>query len=181
MPSRITIIIGPPAAGKTTYVKQHKAANDVVVDYDTLAAAFGANNTYEPPVDIRKTTLIARRAAIEHLLSRQSEAWAWIIHSAPPQDWMDRYQSAGAEIKCINPGIDTCLARAKRDNRPRWTPNAIRKWFDERNDDGTLKTPYSLTQNHQARVDDLMNRIQTTFGTTDRLAQLMSRTDAPST
>jgi hypothetical protein len=131
MTGRITVILGPPCAGKSTYVETNRTSTDVVVDYDKLAIALGATASHEQSDDIKRATFVARRAVIDHLLSEHSKAYAWIIHSAPKPEWMQRYAEADANVITLNPGIDTCLARATDDNRPQRTIDAIHKWYDK--------------------------------------------------
>lgn len=41
----LTVVIGPPAAGKTTYVLAHARPGDIVVDLDRLANALTCGGT----------------------------------------------------------------------------------------------------------------------------------------
>ncbi|MDD7813679.1 hypothetical protein PP713_14005 [Mycobacterium sp. CSUR Q5927] len=129
MTGRITVVLGPPCAGKSTYVEQNRTSTDVVVDFDKLAVALGATMSHDQPADIKNATFAARRAVIDHLLSR-SNAYAWIIHSAPKPEWMQRYAEAGANVIKLDPGIDVCLARATDDERPQRTVDSIHEWYD---------------------------------------------------
>lgn len=141
MSGRITVVLGPPCAGKSTYVEQHRTTTDVVVDYDKLAQALGATASHDQPGDIKNATFAARRAVIDHLLSSRSKAYAWIIHSAPKPEWMQRYAEAGATIVELNPGIDTCLARAADDERPQRTIDAIHRWYDNNTKPASAPNP----------------------------------------
>ena len=42
----IHIIVGPPCAGKSTYVRENAKAGDLRVDYDLIAQALGATNSH---------------------------------------------------------------------------------------------------------------------------------------
>ena len=44
--TRIVLVVGPPGAGKTTYVRDHKQPSDLVVDYDAIAEALGSDATH---------------------------------------------------------------------------------------------------------------------------------------
>ena len=38
----IHVVVGPPASGKSTYVDEHAAENEVKVDFNRIAQAFGS-------------------------------------------------------------------------------------------------------------------------------------------
>ncbi|WP_455952501.1 HK97 family phage prohead protease [Arcanobacterium haemolyticum] len=126
----IRIIIGPPAAGKSTYVAHNAAAGDVTVDFDRLAMTLGSRESHDCPPAIRKVTKSARQAAIDTILDG-IEADSWIIHSSPSDSQMKRYKEAGAEIITIDPGKDEALRQAEKDDRPAWTAKAIEEWYSE--------------------------------------------------
>jgi hypothetical protein len=41
--THITLIVGPPGAGKSTYAQTHANPGDLIIDYDRIAEALGAN------------------------------------------------------------------------------------------------------------------------------------------
>ena len=43
----ITIVLGPPCGGKSTYVAEQAQSGDVVVDYDALAQALGSPTPHD--------------------------------------------------------------------------------------------------------------------------------------
>jgi hypothetical protein len=124
----ITVVLGPPCAGKSTFVAESAVDGDVVVDFDKLAIAFGSKTAHDAPCTIRSVAHVAREAAIDLILAG-IDSDAWIIHSSPPPEWMTRYEAAGARIEEINPGMDVCLARASEGDRPAWTESAINRWY----------------------------------------------------
>lgn len=124
----ITVVVGPPAAGKSSYVWDHKAPTDLVVDADRLAQAMGSDVAHDSRGDVRDIMLSVRRVAISMILEG-IDSKAWIIHTNPDQRLVDQYRAAGATFKVINPGIDTVLAQAEQDGRPEGTEEAIRAWY----------------------------------------------------
>ena len=46
---RVVIVYGKPLSGKTTYIKQHKTDNDIVLDYDYLCHAITLDGMYIKP------------------------------------------------------------------------------------------------------------------------------------
>ena len=125
----ITVVVGPPCAGKSTYVAAQKAAGDVVVDFDHLARALGSTEAHAAPEPVRAVAFAARKAAIKTVLDGV-DAPAWIIHTNPWPGQLATYESAGADVVVLDPGLEECLARAASDSRPEGTEDAIRQWYD---------------------------------------------------
>lgn len=122
------IVTGPPCAGKSTYVREHAEAGEIIVDFDSLAIALGAgehhrfaSHSNDPKWEgVRKAAFEAREAAIEVCKVYDS----WVIYSFPDPD---KLASFDAEVIELDPGIEVCLERAKE--RPEGTEDAIRKWY----------------------------------------------------
>jgi predicted kinase len=122
----VKIIYGPPCAGKSTYVQSVRADADVVIDYDLIARALGATVAHGSSGSIRSVAFVVREAAINTALKGVDDD-AYIIHTNPLAESVEKYKSAGAEFILIDPGIDVCLERAK--NRPKDTASAVEKWY----------------------------------------------------
>lgn len=128
----ITVVIGPPAAGKSSYVREHRKDGDLVLDFDVLAQALGSVERHDAPPPIKTATYRARQAVIDLVLDEGLDCDSWIIHSSPSDGQMERYEAAGAAVVLVDPGIDEALARATADGRPEWTEYAIRDWYRNR-------------------------------------------------
>lgn len=130
-PAAIYIVTGPPASGKTTWVKQHATPGDVTIDYDVLANVLtppdGKPHKHEP--HIQAITRAARQAAIDKALTTPGAHSVYIIHSTPGATAIRQYQALGAEIVTIDPGIDVVMARCKAE-RPWQMQRAVREWYD---------------------------------------------------
>lgn len=124
----IHIVSGPPCAGKSTYVREHAKEGDLRVDYDLIAQALGSVNSHAAEGLIKQAAFDAREGAIGAAL-KDTEAEAWIIHTSPSEDHIRRYEAAGAEFIELDPGKDTCLERAKQDERPQQTIDGIERWY----------------------------------------------------
>lgn len=125
----ITVIVGPPCAGKSTYITERKADGDVVIDFDKLAQALGSTQPHAAPEPVREVAFAARKAGIGRVMDGV-DADAWIIHTSPWPGQLTSYQEAGADVVVLDPGLDECLARAAADERPEGTEDAIRQWYD---------------------------------------------------
>src|SRR5690554_6806344 len=62
--SMITLVVGPPTGGKSTWVRDHAQPGDVIVDFDTIAQTLGSPVTHDHPDHIVAITLEAHQAAL---------------------------------------------------------------------------------------------------------------------
>lgn len=126
----IHIITGAPCSGKSTFVREHKADGDLVIDFDEIAFCLGSEKKYESEGIVREASFKARESAIDVALMNP-DAESWIIHTFPNEEQLKRYEEAGAEVIKLDTDKDECLARAERDGRPQVTFDGIEKYFSE--------------------------------------------------
>lgn len=125
----VTLVAGPPCAGKTTWVVQHAGPGDLIVDWDQLAIAAGSPVAHDHAPGHRAAAT-ARRTELEHQVSEMSDGRAFVIRTAARPD--ERTQIAyrlGARIEVIDPGVQVCLARAAADGRHPDVDAAILRWY----------------------------------------------------
>lgn len=123
------IVIGPPCSGKSTYVRENAKEGDVRVDFDLIAQALGSSVAHGSTGAIKQAAFKARTAVINWLLKSGDDTEAWIIHSSPADWQLEQYRQAGAELIELDADLETCLERAKLDERPDGEEDAIREWF----------------------------------------------------
>ena len=141
----ITVVIGPPCAGKSTFAKETRKTDDVVVDYDELAKAFGAEISHLSHGSIRHVALAARREAINVILSGIRHD-AFIIHTNPNDEMVEKYINANANFILIDPSKETCVDRAKE--RPSHVLGGIENWY---------KNPPSIISKLNLKPKELFN------------------------
>jgi hypothetical protein len=116
--ARLVVVIGPPGAGKTTYVAEHAEADDVVIDLDALAAALmrpapagaeSAPGAY--PAHVRHVAIGAREEAIRRAVRLREAVTVWLVHALPAAAELADYRAAGAEIVALDPGAEVLLDR----------------------------------------------------------------------
>jgi hypothetical protein len=126
----LTVVIGPPAAGKSTWVQENAKAGDVVIDFDRIAVALtgpgGDPHDHAPPV--AAVARAARTAAVEAALKHATTCDVYVIHSSPGAERMARYQALGARLVTVDPGRDVVRAQA-RGQRPQRIYAAIDEWY----------------------------------------------------
>ena len=126
----IYLVTGPPAAGKSTWVREHAQHGDITIDYDTIASVLTppGGKPHQWPAAVKAATKAARQAAIDTAMTATVDVY--VIHSSPSQRLVDHYTSHGAKLIVINPGIDTVMARAKAE-RPWQMQQAIKDWYTD--------------------------------------------------
>ncbi|MGR6922569.1 AAA family ATPase [[Actinomadura] parvosata] len=126
------VVTGPPASGKSTWVRAHAQPGDVVVDYDLLAGALSVPHSgtpHEHPEPVRTIAFRARTAAIREALRHVHTVDVYIIHSMPKPEWMTTYAEHGAEIVVIDPGRDVVMERIARE-RPASAKGVATRWYN---------------------------------------------------
>lgn len=139
----IHIVSGPPCAGKSTYVREHKQPGDVVIDYGLLAEAIGDDHW-----DVKHPNVVhdMRRAAIDRILADADEMDAWIIDTDPTSASRSRYAEASADMVALDVPRVECERRALADERPQQTMDAIDAYFshDEKRNEIMQKKSFDL-------------------------------------
>lgn len=128
----LLVVIGPPAAGKSTWCRQHAQAGDIIVDYDRLASALTAADEtgHDHTPAVKAVTKAARQAAIDTAIRHAREVDVYVIHSTPSPTLLATYRARGARVVTIDPGRDVVLARAKAE-RPWWMQPVIKRWYEQ--------------------------------------------------
>lgn len=134
----IVVVTGPPCAGKSTHVDDHRGPDDLVIDFDRVAHALGYPTTHVVFPDHQrnraaKAAVAARSLLIKAALTdpdRFSQSHrTWLI-DARPEPWQrEAYTRAAAVFVDLDPGRDECLRRALASGRPPSTIDQINDWF----------------------------------------------------
>jgi len=118
----IRVLTGPPASGKTTYIRENAQPGDFIIDMDYLAEAMWVRNTaelHDYPDDLRMIARRARKAAVNaaiEIAQYSTGVNLWIIDTAPSESMLNRYKSVNAKIIELDPGKDEVLKRLKERN-----------------------------------------------------------------
>lgn len=132
----VTLVAGPPCAGKNTYVTQHAEPSDTVVDYDAIMAGLTGRPMHEHDEARMDEALAIRDQQISQLLA--SGKRGWVIASAPSA--RDRHQYR-TNVVLLMPTMPEAIARC-RVERPAGWETYVRRWYEryEPDDRDTLPT-----------------------------------------
>lgn len=136
----VYVVTGPPAAGKTTWVREHAKPGDITIDYDTLAQALSPDLPSDPleqPPHAIATIQAARAAAIDDA-TMDADTWGqdskydvYLVHAMPDRQALNRYRKCGFDIITIDPGYHECLRRAQTQRTPRQQA-IVQDWYQRR-------------------------------------------------
>jgi hypothetical protein len=129
----VIVVVGPPAAGKTTYVLEHAKPADVVIDMDRIAKAlmpFDPERSHEYPDHIRHVAISTRKAAIRRATRLRERVTVWLIHALPSADDLAEYRALRWQVVTIDPGRDVVTQRAST-IRPPEMMRHVERWYAE--------------------------------------------------
>ncbi|MEU4348296.1 AAA family ATPase [Streptomyces sp. NPDC023838] len=139
----LIVVTGPPAAGKSSWIKAHARPSDVVIDLDLMALAMagpGADHHRHDPTLLRIVHR-ARQAAIHEAERHLTTTDVYLIHTMPQAKARARYRRLGARIVVVDPGEAIVRARV-RDMRDPQMDAVVTRWYrDHRRGGSRAVTP----------------------------------------
>lgn len=131
---RCTVVVGPPAAGKTTWINQRAQLGDLVVDFDSITRALGGPKCkgWDLPSELVTRAVMEAREAAARIAMRPHTGphQSFIIHALPTVTVLTDYHRRGATIKVIDPGRAIVMDRIARE-RPANKAAIADKWYRE--------------------------------------------------
>jgi predicted kinase len=133
---KIYYVYGAPLSGKSSWVKNNKGSNDIVVDMDNIWQCITGGQRYYKP-DALKTNVFAMRDFLLAMCKENKGFWnnAYIIEGGANKVKREqRLRALGAEPVYIEATQTECLERLERDEQRRpyaeqWR-QYINEWFD---------------------------------------------------
>jgi predicted kinase len=126
----VTLIVGPPCAGKTTWVAQRAAPGALVVDWDRLAYEAGSPVSHDHAPTYRAAAT-ARRTQLEQQIATMTDGTAYVIRTAAREAERTAIATRlrATHVEVLDPGVHTCLARARATDRHPDVDAAILRWY----------------------------------------------------
>ena len=138
---QVILVCGPPASGKTTYVRNNMVPGDMVVDLDAImqAISFQEQRT-NATKDLLPVALELRKYLYRIIDEHRVHAFrCWIIECLPKQEDRDDLQERFcAEVVEMQASYRECIDRAMRDPQrkdKREQLYAIEKYFKRKNNE----------------------------------------------
>ena len=143
----LTIVCGPPAAGKNHYVRQHAGSTDLMIDLDAIAHELSGEPMHRWSRDRWLDITLRKRNTMLGQLSKQP-GWpaAWLIITEPSAQrrtwWAETMRPKAIVI--IEASEAMCMARAAHDadRDQHHTMLMVRRWWSEyrpRSDDQIVR------------------------------------------
>lgn len=151
--ANIHVVMGPPEAGKSTYVADNASDEALVLDFDQLARCL------DPAVDIRKdrpaplvaATQGAWQGAYNRLIRLGDPVDVWIIKSLPTSrrhpNMLDEWLALDYSLHVVDPGQATVVERLRAEGRTHGEELVTRQWY-------ALRLTQQLLDIRQARRRD---------------------------
>ena len=129
---QFNVVTGAPCAGKSTYIREHKKDGDVVIDFDSIAIAFGAEKSHECSELQSLAARYARKGAMDVLVENRNTKLpgdVWIAWALPSKKDRKALDGLGAVFHELDTTMEVCIERAENDGRPQRTLNGIDTYF----------------------------------------------------
>lgn len=137
--SRVTLVCGPPAAGKTSWACSRAGPGDQVIDLDEICRSLGSRSTHDHPRHIKRMAERVRQSLEDHASDHPGQTF--VIRTLPrATDRAAAAERLGARVVVLATPADEAIGRARADGRPEWTEQAIRQWW-ENYEPSPLDTP----------------------------------------
>ncbi|MFF4347541.1 hypothetical protein [Streptomyces sp. NPDC001530] len=127
------VVTGPPAAGKSSWIKAHAKADDIVIDLDLMALAMagpGADHHAHGDV-LMRVVHRARFAALNEAYQHLDKVDVYVIHTQPSAKALAKYKRLDARIVTVDPGRDIVMQRVKAMRQPEME-RVVSRWYNAR-------------------------------------------------
>lgn len=129
----LIVVTGPPAAGKSSWIKAHAKADDIVIDLDLMALAMaGPGADHHAHADVlMRVVHRARFAALNEAYQHLDTTDVYVIHTQPSAKARAKYKRLDARIVTVDPGRDIVMARVKAMRQPEME-RVVSRWYNSR-------------------------------------------------
>lgn len=133
----IILVTGPPAAGKSTYVRRHHRAGELVLDLDEIFAAVSLLDPHAPKGGLLRCAIGMRRWAAKWVAEQSASTIrrAWLLSTAATEVERRRavpVQYLGIGLVVLETPAEICVGRIQTEGRTDWGrwQHLITDWWD---------------------------------------------------
>lgn len=131
----IHAVIGPPCAGKSSYVAQYAASDALVLDFDQLASALtlGGDVKAKPTAPLIQAGQGAWQGAYNKLVRMNAPVDVWLIKSIPASHahprLLEEWLALDYDIHVVDPGAAVVFDRLETQQRNEGARQTARQWY----------------------------------------------------
>lgn len=132
----IHAVIGPPTAGKTTFVRDHCKSDDIVLDYDILANSLLPYTTTDEHTHAAWLTTTATAmwlASYNKLIRLTQPVHIWLIKTLPTTRksprLLDEWIALNYDVHVIDPGKHVIRERLSAYQRASYAWQGMQAWY----------------------------------------------------
>lgn len=130
---RVMLVCGPPAAGKSTYVRDNAKPDDIIIDLDMIARGYGFGRNR--PESVTNTLLQQRNDRLADLAREPAERTAWVIVGAPTAKlrgwWCNALGVQQGDMVLLVPPMAELQRRVMADPERRRICDLQLQWVDQ--------------------------------------------------
>lgn len=133
IPCKVTIVCGPPASGKSTYVKLNKQPEDLVIDLDLIKQAISMCDRDSVPNSLVPVAKDVRDFLYSRIRKREIDSDVWVVLTNPRQAERLKREFKAIVIHMLV-DKEECLRRAMSDDERKdkeLQEIIITEWFNK--------------------------------------------------
>jgi predicted kinase len=132
---KITIVVGAPGSGKTTYVMTHRQIGDLVWDWDKITCALGMLEEFQNLLPLAYAVNEAKKAIFAYIRKENKFNHIWIITSKIDKQHLEAMCNSlkNSKVVVMPTNMNECIRRGKNDPNGQMKdgrkPEFISSWF----------------------------------------------------
>lgn len=128
MTRRVVLVVGPPAAGKSSWVERNAGAGDTVVDFDAIAQSLGSGSSHDH-ANRFVSAAVAEQSRMERRVATMTEGTAYVIRAEPDPHERDEIarRVRATDVVVVDPGRQAVMSRMA--DRPERSRRLADDWY----------------------------------------------------
>ena len=113
--AKIKVICGFPGSGKTTHINKNKDKQDLIFDYDEIAAVIALQDKHVDNTSVHPYLIDILKNMIKRAKNDKNINTFWIIRTVPDEKFKSLLVGADVEYYFINKTVQECLEQISND------------------------------------------------------------------